>query len=237
MNVLYLFDVDGVLCDAGCKIDPEFKTFFLEWAVDKQYYLITGGERKSTIDQIGIEIVENAEVGFHCMGNQIFMEGNEYKINQVQLNDSEREWLETYAATSSHQYNSGNYIEQRSGSINYSVIGKNASIEQKKEYFAWDAIHNERKFLIKEIARLFPRLEAFIGGNASIDICLRGANKGGCVDLLYQASNYIKFFGDRCFPDGIDYPIVVLLRNDMLSPAIYSITTGYKETWENLKIL
>ena len=78
----YVFDVDGVLCDINCNINPEFRDWFIDWSKDKEYYIVTGGERQSTINQVGIEIVNNAKTQFHCMGNHVFIEGREYKLNQ-----------------------------------------------------------------------------------------------------------------------------------------------------------
>jgi phosphomannomutase len=237
MNTIYLFDVDGVLCDTGCKIETEFQKFFLEWSKDKKYYLVTGGERQSTIDQIGIEIVENAKIGFHCMGNQIFIEDREYAINQMHLSEPEYWWLENYAIESPYPVKTGNNIEYRIGSVNYSVVGKNATVEQKKDYFKWDIINKERQLLVEHINKLFPRLEAFIGGNASIDICLRGANKGSCIELIRHPDAKIIFFGDKCFLGGIDYPIVELAKIKFADIKVFDITDGYKQTWEKLKIL
>jgi phosphomannomutase len=237
MKIAYLFDVDGVLCDTGCVIDSEFQQFFLDWSKDKDYYLVTGGERQSTLDQVGIDIVQRAKIGFHCMGNQIVIEDREYKINQFNLHEPEYWWLENYALESPYPIKTGNHIEQRAGSINYSVLGKNATMEQKKEYFNWDSINKERMLLVEQIPKLFPRLEAFIGGNASIDICLRGANKGLCIGMLKNYYEKMIFFGDKCFPNGIDYPIKEISKSDFDAIKVFDIKNGYKETWEKLKTL
>jgi phosphomannomutase len=237
MKIAYLFDVDGVLCDTGCVIDPEFNQFFLDWAKDKDYYLITGGERQSTIDQVGLDIVQQAKIGFHCMGNQIVIDDREYKINQFQLTEPEYWWLENYALESPYPIKTGNNIEKRIGSINYSVLGKNATVEQKKEYFEWDSINKERMSLVKQISNLFPRLEAFIGGNASIDICLHGANKSLCIDMIKMDYQQLIFFGDKCFPYGIDYPIKAMSNSRPKEITVLDIQYGYKETCEKLKTL
>ena len=237
MEIIYLFDVDGVLCDTGCKIDPEFKKFFTDWASNKEYYIVTGGERQSTIEQVGKDIVEQAKIGFHCMGNQIYIEDREYKINQFHLSESEYWWLENYALESPCPIKTGNNIEYRPGSVSYSVVGKNATPEEKKEYFKWDSINKERRLLVEQIEKLFPRLEAFIGGNASIDICLRGANKGACIEMIRRYNTKILFFGDKCFPGGIDYPIAKAAIDTFGNVKAFNITDGYKQTWEKLKTL
>ena len=64
----YIFDVDGVLCDAGQYIDDNFRIFFENWIEDKTYYLITGSHKEKTVDQIGSVIPAKQHIGFHCMG-------------------------------------------------------------------------------------------------------------------------------------------------------------------------
>ena len=229
---MYLFDVDGVLCDTGCKIDPEFQSWFINWSKDKTYSLITGGQRTNTLEQIGNEIVENAYMSFHCMGNHIFIKDREYKINQFDLTDYEIQWLESFIDKSGFRIKTGNHIDIRTGSVNFSIAGRNATLEQKKKYLAWDNLTNERLHLIEEFEKEFPHYQAFIGGNASIDICLYGAHKGNCVNYFGMDKLFeVVFFGDKCFERGIDYP---LHHNREYS---YWIQNGYKDTWEILKSL
>jgi phosphomannomutase len=230
---VYLFDVDGVLCDTGCTINQEFHDWFVDWSKDKIYCLVTGGERSSTMQQVGDTIINNAYMNFHCMGNHIFIEDREYKINQFDFNSPERYWLECYVKESPYHTKVGNHIEVRTGSVNFSVLGRDATLEQKKEYADWDIINKERLMLIKEFTNTFPKYEAYIGGNASIDICLRDANKSKCIDLMLIMNRHYIFFGDKCFTHGIDYPLYS-------SPSVQSkhwIKNGYHETWEKLKTI
>jgi len=230
----WIFDVDGVLCDTGQKIDPDFHAWFLEWSKNKKYVILTGGERHSTINQIGSEILNNAKIQFHCMGNHVFIEGREYKLNQFTLRPEELYWLNSYIQESPYTTKTGNHIEQRTGSLNISVVGRNATTDDRNKYIEWDRKHNERKLLATKFVEQFPRFEAYLGGNTSIDICLRGANKGSCTGLLmidYDLTDSY-FFGDKCFTDGIDYPMTLNKVNKY-----FQINNGYKETWEILKTL
>jgi len=74
----WLFDVDGVLCNTNEKIDPEFHDWFVDWSKDKEYYIVTGGERLSTVNQIGLEILNNAKIQFHCMGNRYLYQSQHF---------------------------------------------------------------------------------------------------------------------------------------------------------------
>ena len=228
----YIFDVDGVLCDTGKKIDSEFCAWFLDWSQDKEYYIVTGGERHSTLNQIGSEILNNAKIQFHCMGNHVFIEGREYKLNQFTLRAEELYWLTSYIQESPYHTKTGNHIEQRTGSLNVSVVGRNATTDERNNYIEWDKKYNERKLLAKEFVKQFPRFEAYLGGNTSIDICLRGGNKGSCLSFMNLSVKDSIFFGDKCYTGGIDFPLARVLKY-----GCYQINNGYKQTWENLKKL
>jgi phosphomannomutase len=228
----YVFDVDGVLCDAGQKVDPEFQSWFIDWGKEHEYIILTGGERQSTIDQIGLEIVNNSKMQFHCMGNQIFIEGREYRINQFDLKPEELHWLNNYIKESPYHTKTGNHIEQRYGSVNVSILGRNATMTERNEYKQWDSLHNERKQLAIEFQKQFPRFEAYVGGNTSIDICLRNANKASSMYLASISPKDSYFFGDKCMKGGIDHPLIYHFRERW-----FQIDNGYKETWDKLKTL
>ena len=113
-------------------------------------------------------------------------------------------------------------------------MGRNATIDDRNKYIEWDKKHNERKLLAIKFVEQFPRFEAYLGGNTSIDICLRGANKGSCMSVLinYDLKDSY-FFGDKCFSGGIDYPMTHRSKVNKY----FQINHGYKETWEILKTL
>ena len=87
--------------------------------------------------------------------------------------------------------------------------------------------------LVRSIKREFPRLDAFLGGDVSIDICLRGADKAQCHNLI--STRKLHFFGDRTHTHGIDEPFAKLCKGDSLFS--HQIDHGYKQTWELLKTL
>ena len=227
----YVFDIDGVLCDTNCTINPEFHDWFIDWSIDKEYYIVTGGERQSTINQVGIEIVNNAKTQFHCMGNHVFIEGREYKLNQFTLRPEEMYWLNSYIQESPYHTKTGIHIEQRTGGLNVSVVGRNATTAERNDYIEWDRKYNERKILAIEFVKQYPRFEAYLGGNTSIDICLRGANKGSCMNLIRHNLQDTIFFGDKCTPGGIDFPVISYVGKYI------QINNGYNETWEKLRTL
>lgn len=232
----WMFDVDGVLCDTGCSITPEFKEWFIEWGQGKIIYLATGSQREKTIQQIGQEIVDMAVISFNCLGNSIWMYGKETRINQITLHQDELAWLQNIVNNSRCPSKTGFHIDLRPGSINFSTVGRNATMEQRLEYKQWDDIHKEREQIRLEFLKMFPRFDAYIGGNTSIDICLRGANKGQCRHLIPFPSlqDGIFFFGDKCGDGQIDEPLKAACCGNL--DRTFEVN-GYHDTWNLLKTL
>ena len=229
----YVFDVDGVLCDRNENIDSQFQAWFHNWAVDKKIFYVTGSERYRTIEQIGSKLVDLAPISFHCLGNSIWINNKEFLVNQIKLHDDEYKFLLDCINTSSFNCKTGNHIELRKGSVNFSIVGRNADRNQRKLYTQYDQLTKERLNIVRNIKKLFPRLDAFLGGDVSIDICLRGADKSQCYRLMQTHELY--FFGDRCYQHGIDQPFAKICVGDKLK--YFQIDNGYKQTWEILKTL
>lgn len=235
MNAIYIFDVDGVLCDRGQAIDPIFKNWFLEWSKDKTYYIVTGSTREKTISQIGEEILLNSVISLHCLGNNIWIKDHEVCVNKIELKPIEEQFLMNKVKESTYSIKTGNHLELRKGSINFSILGKNATQEQRLAYAAYDKQNLERFYIIKDFIKTFPRFEGFIGGDVSIDICLRGANKAQIFQYI-DISKDTHFFGDRCFINGVDYPIFKNLSKTQ-NGVSHQINDGYVETCKILKSL
>lgn len=239
--IKYIFDVDGVLCDTSQRIDKEFSQNFQEWAEDKEYYLITGSHREKTIDQIGPEIVDQQHIGFHCLGNAIYPPGgNEVLINDFEFTEDEMEHFHNFWTTSKYDKKPEfkAVLEKRQGSYNFSLATRSGDRELRSHYMEHDKLYKERENFIIQLNDTFPRLEAYAGGSVSIDICLRGANKGQVLNLIDDDQADIVFFCDQYSEYGIDTPLVKKI--DALSRnrgTTYKINNGYKETWEILKTL
>ena len=247
MNIIYLFDVDGVLCDRGKKIEPDFKQWFLDWTNNKTFYYLTGSGREKTIDQLGNDLVSKTRISYHCLSNNIWIDDREVCINQFTLKSEELDFLEEYIKNSPFGTKTGNHIDFRKGSINFSIVGKNASESARKSYQLFDKTSRDREKFIKLFTAKFPRFEAYQGGDVSVDICLHNCNKSQVLTLLPPCDKLL-FFGDRCMPGGIDYPLARMftpaLHDDVTSNVsdkyrwkYFQIDNGCKQTWEILKQL
>ena len=79
---------------------------------------------------------------------------------------------------------------------NFSVVGRNANQEERKQYYYYDCKTKEREQIAKAFNEKFPKLQADVGGETGIDIFEKGCNK---AQILNEFSNTdrIKFYGDR----------------------------------------
>lgn len=246
MRQIFLFDVDGVLCDRGQKIDKEFEIFFDDFTNNKDFFYVTGSNREKTIEQLGSHLVNKCAISYHCLGNNIWIQDREININQFTLKKEEIEFIENFIDQSRFPYKTGWHIDFRKGSANISVVGKNANMEQRYHYVKFDKLFQERENFIEGYMKHFPRFEAYLGGDVSIDICLKGCNKEQIMTMLIP-NDKIYFFGDRCQPGGIDYPLakimsfssleIIKTQNYRHTWEYFQINNGYKETWEILKCL
>ena len=199
----YVFDVDGTLTPSRAKIDPEFAQFFLNICRKQTVYLVTGSDYAKTVEQLGNDICSAVEGIFNCSGNMLTRRSVVMYMNDFEITEYERIALESELRVSGFPVRTGNHIEERIGCINFSIVGRNASLVEREKYKIWDEATNERRKICDILNSLFTRLECVIGGETGIDIFLKGQDKS-------QIVKYVKpfvFFGDRCEFGGNDHTI------------------------------
>lgn len=199
----YVFDVDGTLTPSRERIDPEFQKFFLSFCRSYPVYLVTGSDYAKTEEQLGPEICFAVEGIYNCSGNVLTKRNVEIYRNDFELLDSEKVALENELRTSGFTVRTGNHIEQRIGTVNFSIVGRNANKDQRQQYIVWDNATNERKQICDKLNKVFTRLECVIGGETGIDIFLKGKDKSQIAKHLYPFT----FFGDKCEVGGNDHTI------------------------------
>ncbi len=226
--VNYLFDVDGTLTPSRGVMDNEFKEWFLNFCRDSNVSLVTGSDKLKTVEQIGENVYNACARVYNCSGNDVYEQNTQIEFNDWTL-PSEVEWFLTGKLNASpYRVKTGLHIEHRTGMINFSIVGRNANTEQRKDYYQWDRIINERKHIASEFNSTFPDLEADIGGETGIDIFERGRNKSQVLKDFKLST--LKFYGDRTDPAGNDYSIASKLNPNQ----VYTVT-DWKHCWELLK--
>ncbi len=223
---IYLFDVDGTLTPAKSKIDPKFSTQFLKWMENKEVYIVSGGSFTRIIDQLGRSIVEKTQGVFACMGNIFYQQRDQ--INSSGMD----EWdiiyenkfippknlyrsLNSYVLKSDYHTKTGNHHEVRVGMLNFSIVGRNATAEQRKEYAEHDAVKGERARIVTNLRKKYPQMDFVIGGAVSIDIFNTGNDKSQVIEKYFEEAlehNEIHFVGDRIPFPGNDHSLAIALQ-------------------------
>ena len=99
--------------------------------------------------------------------------------------------------------------------VNFSIVGRKATPEQRKEYEDYDPKHDERERIVEELKEKYPKLDFVIGGAVSIDIFNVGNDKSQIVERYFKEAlehNQIIFVGDRILFPGNDYALATALR-------------------------
>jgi len=220
--ISFVFDVDGTLTDARQPIDPKFEEFMHEFTGMHTCYICTGSDRLKTIEQIGEKLTNKFTRAYHCSGNHVYENGIEIGRTDWQLSGDEYTFLSTALENIPYTEKTGNHIEQRVGTANFSICGRNSNLAQRKRYAIWERVHNTRHTVAQQFNRLFPESEALVAGETSIDIFKKGHDKS---QVRKHIKGEIIFFGDKCFPGGNDFAL------SKLSERFHQINNGWRETF------
>ena len=153
----FIFDVDGTLTESRKQIDEEFSTEFLKFCCTYDTYLVTGSDRKKTIDQVGLDIYNRCKRVFQCSGADIYIRDKNVFRSSWQPPRDLVNFLSDELDYSTFPYKTGNHIEHRPGGINFSIIGRGEnSMEHRKDYVKWDKERDERVLIADRIINQFP---------------------------------------------------------------------------------
>lgn len=213
IKTAYLFDVDGTLTPSRQLIDPEFKTFMLEFVKTHDVFLVTGSDKPKTVEQIGEDLYNSVVRVYNCGGNDVWSGDNNVYTDPWTLPEEPWKFLETRLIHSPWGPKTGHHFDVRPGMVNFSILGRNATLDQRHAYVEYDTSALERRRIADEFNQYFGAkygIAGTLGGETGIDISARGKDKG---QILKDFDDYddIVFFGDRTEPGGNDYALAKLL--------------------------
>jgi phosphomannomutase len=212
MRTHYIFDVDGTLTPSRGLMDPEFSSFFYDFCCRHNVYLVTGSDKPKTVEQLGNVIFGSAQRVYNCSGSDVYEGGINVHRSDWTLPEDARDWLNTELDESDFSIRTGNHIEERPGMVNFSVVGRNATLGERKLYVEFDTDNNERNCIVKEFNLQFPELDAKAGGETGIDISPKGSDKSQIM-RDFSDTDFIYFFGDRMDKSGNDRPLADVIKN------------------------
>ena len=246
MDRIFIFDVDGTLTPSRLPMTKEFQKFFSIWSQLNTFYLVTGSDLPKLQEQMCFFDIE-AERIFTCCGNQMWKPNPSVPIqsadliydNKFKVSRKLNKLLGTILSNSIYPHRYGNHIEDRGSMVNFSIVGRDCTQEQREEYYKWDKEKGERKIIAQAIKEKFPDLDAVIGGQISIDIYPKGMDKSQILNVIEQErlvppNEYI-FIGDGIENGGNDYPLAELMDNIEICDWYH--TKGWEHTKEILESL
>ena len=225
-EINYLFDVDGTLTDPRRQIVDEFKELMFDFVEKNTCMIVTGSDRPKTIEQIGEDLTNSFARVYHCSGNHVYVGNKEVYKSDWELTEAQHSFLRAILQTFNYPEMTGNHIEQRTGTANFSIVGRNADWKQREDYAVWDKINRGRETVAMYYNEEFSDSVAQVAGQTSIDIFKIGCDKSQAVKEQQGTTIY---FGDHCHPGGNDYSSAII------STKYHNIEQGYKETWKILK--
>ena len=245
MHKVYIFDVDGTLTPSRQTMTEDFTRFFDEWSKRNPFYLVTGSDIEKMDEQVPDIIMERTEGIFTCGGNELWKFDPHvvnFPFNRIYQNKFKPpETLLTYLGElvrfSDTPVQSTNHRENRGSLLNFSVVGRDCTLEERAKYFEWDNEVEERKEIAEYIIRTWPKLDAVIGGQISIDIVPKGNDKSQILKHIQEKENADKyiFLGDRIEEGGNDYPLAKLMGKT--DGCRYYKVEGHEETKQILESL
>lgn len=216
--------MDGTLTLSRQRIDPSFEEWFLSFCQNNSVYLVSGSDYEKTLEQLGEDICNTVNGVYSCCGNALYVNGELQHQNNFELSDAQERFMLDLVESSAFPVKTGNHLEKRIGLVNLSVVGRNATWEQRQFYAGYDYALNERKNLAELIEHEFPELQATLGGETGIDIHLKGKDKSQIAEFIRPFT----FFGDKVYPGGNDFTIASIADN-------YYSVDDWQETFEILK--
>ncbi len=180
---------------------------------------------------------------FPCGGNQLFINDTQKYNREFKPPEDLLNFLKEKLKNTNYTTKAGNHIEDRGSMLNFSIVGRDCSLEQRQDYFEYDNNVGERSSIAEEINATWKNIEAVIGGQISIDITPKGMNKSQVLSEVkkdFPTSQYI-FIGDRTMEGGNDYPLAYIMnKTDNCSvhqAGTPSAEDGYKHTKKILETL
>ena len=226
MMKTFLFDIDGTLTDPRRTIVPEFKQFMFDFIKSNNCMIVTGSDRPKTVEQIGEDLTNSFARVYHCSGNHVFAGNNEVYKSDWCLSDAQQSFLQAILHTFDYPEMTGNHIEQRTGTANFSIVGRNANWDQRARYADWEKTNKGRDTVAMYYNQEFSDSIAQVAGQTSIDIFKKGCDKS---QAIREHEGTTIYFGDHCNPGGNDFTAA------QASTSFHQIDQGYKQTWEILK--
>ncbi|KAI9440529.1 eukaryotic phosphomannomutase [Lactarius indigo] len=216
---LVLFDVDGTLTPARQSVSPEMLQLLKELRKKVVIGFVGGSDLVKISEQLSISgsnAIDDFDFAFAENGLTAYRLGKPLESQSfIKFVGEERHkklvnFILHYVADLDIPIKRGTFVEFRNGMVNVSPIGRNATIQERHDFEAYDKVHGVRAAFVKVLQEKFADygLTYSIGGQISFDIFPDGWDKTYSLKHVEKEGfEEIHFFGDKTFKGGNDYEI------------------------------
>jgi len=218
-NKLVLFDVDGTLTPARQTASPEMIQLLRELRKKAVVGFVGGSDLVKISEQLavaGSNVIDDFDFAFAENGLTAYKLGKPLPSQSFIkfIGDDKYKKLVNfilhYVADLDIPIKRGTFVEFRNGMINVSPIGRNATIQERLDFEAYDKIHGVRATFVKVLREKFADygLTYSIGGQISFDVFPNGWDKTYALRHVEgEGFEEIHFFGDKTYKGGNDWEI------------------------------
>jgi phosphomannomutase len=250
---IVLLDMDGTVTPARESISREMIPVILDLCYSVDVAIVSGSDYNYIMDQCG-EAFMAAGYASHvvlmpCNGTKMYrFNGTEYVkeysaslVNEIG-EDLYRKIVQGILKSQCNMISkydfsiSGNFISYRESTINWSLIGRNSSLEARAKFSSREDKDKIRGDAINSFIQLsdltkddLKKIEFVLGGQTSIDIYPKGWDK--TYALKHIPGRTAWFVGDRCESGQNDYHIYKELGDKAFA------TSGPKETIDIIDLI
>ena len=236
MERVLIFDVDGTLTGPRRVIHEDFARFFRFIVQNEIVFLVSGSDMPKLQQQLPGWLIDTVAGIFTCSGNELWQNGQVmFQMNHT-FPEEVLKVVRQLLAKSPYDTRTGQHLEFRTGTLNVSVVGRNANPLQRKDYNNHDKKTSERERICSTLNEQFAEYEASAGGQISVDISPRGWNKSRVyTELVRKFPDYeFHFFGDNIKDGGNDLPLAAAIEAGGDYNRIHAVVDHF-ETWKILQ--
>jgi len=192
----------------------------LEKLMDKYPVALISGGKIETYNDTYLKFLDVNETNLHLFptsgsGYYRYEDGKQVKVYSKEIPSEERERiLDSFKKMLQivdykfPEESYGEVLEDRGTQITFSALGQKAPYYLKK---VWDPKHEKRMPMQRILQNMLPKYDVKIGGSTSVDVTMKGINKGYGINKITEYLGYeideMFFVGDDLSPVGNDYPV------------------------------